>query len=195
MHDGLGHLGCTRIVQHALHETSVDLQAPHRETVEVVEVGEAGAEVVHRQGHAMPFQHVEAVAQDVGVTDQRRLGQFQLQPLWRPAVGVTDLDHTLGETTVTQLHRRYIDCDAIETQASVVPGRRLPAGFVQHPVADAHDLAALFGNGNEFSRAAIADARTMPAQQRLDRRRFALVRVQQRLIGQAELLALDGAYW
>ncbi|KAG1269581.1 hypothetical protein G6F66_013977 [Rhizopus arrhizus] len=150
MHDGLGHIGCTRIVQHALHETSVDLQAPHRETVEVVEVGEAGAEVVHRQGHAMPFQHVEAVAQDVGVTDQRRLGQFQLQPLWRPAVGVTDLDHTLGETTVTQLHRRYIDCDAIETQASVVPGRARAARGGEQAKKDDHPQAGGRGQQKEI---------------------------------------------
>ena len=66
------------VVQHALHETAVDLQASHREAVEVVEVGKAGTEVVHRQRHAVPFEHVEAVAQDVGVTDQRRFGQLQL---------------------------------------------------------------------------------------------------------------------
>ena len=190
--DGLGDFGRARVVQHALHETAVDLQAPHREAVEVMQVREAGAEVIHRQRHAVPFQHVEAVAQDVGVTDQRRFGQFQLESLRRPAMGVTDLDHALGKPAVTQLHGRNVHRNALKTQAGTIPRCRLAAGFGQHPVADADDLAALLGNGNELGRAAVAHAGAMPAQQRFDGRRLTMVGVQQRLVGQAELLTFDG---
>ncbi len=108
-------------------------------------------------------------------------------------MGVADFDHALGKAAVSQLYRRNIHRNAVETQTGTVPGGCLAAGLIQHPVADPHDLAAFFGNGDELGRAAVADPGAVPAQQCLDRRRLAVVGVQQRLVGQAELFALDGA--
>ena len=193
VHDRLGHLGGVGVGQHALHEAAVDLQPLHRETVEVMQVGEAGTEVVHRQQHAVVLEQFEAAAQRIGVTDQRRLGQLQLQPLRRPAVAAADLQHALGEATVAQLHRRHVHRDAAEHQALLVPGHRLAAGLAQHPVAQAHDLAAFLGDGNEFGRAAEAVPGSLPAQQRLDRRGALAHRGDQRLVDQRELLAVQRA--
>ncbi len=79
MHDGLGDFGRVGIVEHALHEAAVDLQTLHREAVEVMQIGEAGAEVVHRQQHAVLFEQFEAAAQRIGVANQGRFGQFEFE--------------------------------------------------------------------------------------------------------------------
>ncbi|MNN10570.1 hypothetical protein D3C81_1234970 [compost metagenome] len=71
VHDGLGDFRRAGVVKHSLHEAAVDLQTLHRETVEVVQVGEAGSEVVHRQRHAVALEHIEALPQGIGIADQR----------------------------------------------------------------------------------------------------------------------------
>ncbi|MCW0447782.1 hypothetical protein NB706_000616 [Xanthomonas sacchari] len=158
-----------------------------------MQVGEAGAEVVDRQQHAFLLEQFEAAAQRFAVADQRRLGQLQLQPLRRPAIALAQLDDPFGEAAVAQLHRRDVHRDPVEAQPRRIPGRGLAAGLADHPVAQAHDLAAFLGDRNELGRVAMAVAGAVPAQQRFHRRRALARRVHQRLVHQRELLAVQRA--
>src|SRR5690606_17325117 len=61
-----------------------------------------------------------------------------------------------------------------------------------HPLAQAHDLAGLFGDGDELARMARA-FRAVPAHQRLQARRVPAADTDLRLVDQRELLALQRA--
>src|SRR4051794_27716196 len=103
-------------------------------------------------------------------------------------MSVAQCDDALGKTALTQLQRRYVDRNTAKTQSRLLPDPRLPADLIQHPIADADDFSAFFGNGNEFGRAARTEPRTVPAQQGFDGRRLIADGMYQWLIDQTELV-------
>src|SRR3546814_18726664 len=106
---------------HGLHEAAVDLQMFYREAGQVMQVGKAGAKVVHGEADAALLEQGKCLAQDVGVAHQRRLGEFELQTLRVPAGSRADAQYALGKVGVAQLSRREIDG---KDRKSVVWGRR-----------------------------------------------------------------------
>ena len=73
------------------------------------------------------------------------------------------------------------------------PGLRLRARFAQHPIADGHDQAAVFGNGNEI-RWRDQPAQGMgPAEQCFRAGDFSGLEIDLGLIVQCEFLALESA--
>ena len=74
-------------VRHVLDEGSVDLDLVERETAQIAERRIAGAEIVHRDPHAELAQLVQGRQRRVGVLQQHRLGDLELQPLGAQAGG------------------------------------------------------------------------------------------------------------
>jgi hypothetical protein len=68
------------------------------------------------------------------------------------------------------------------------PRRRVTAGLLEHPIAERHDQADLFGDRNECVRRDHAAFRMVPAQQRFETRDFAGRDFDQRLIAEFELI-------
>ena len=96
------------------------------------------------------------------------------------------------QVLLPELPRRHVHADGHRRQARVLPGLVLPAGFVQHPIADRHDQAGFLGDRNEFDRRHHAQRRVVPADQRFDREDAPRAQVDLRLIVQDELATRDG---
>ena len=136
----------------------------HRKAVQIGQARVAGAEIVDRQAHAHRTQLGQPAQGLVLVTDQHRLGQLQLQAMRRQTVARQRRRDTPGKVAATELHRRDIDRDH-----QLRPGRGLPAGLVEHPVAQRHDQAAFLCHRNEaLGRGRHRGVGQAPAQQRLD---------------------------
>ena len=72
------------------------------------------------------------------------------------------------------------------------PGRHLAAGLVQHPGAERDDEPGLLGQREELQRGHHAAVGMLPPHQRLDAGDRPVAEVDHRLIGDAQLPALDG---
>ena len=71
------------------------------------------------------------------------------------------------------------------------PARELAAGLAQHPAPERDDQPALLGDGHERARQHDALAGVAPAHERLDGHDAALVEVDERLVVELELVALE----
>ena len=74
-HDG----GIIRVADDVAHERLVDLELVHREPLEVGQAGIPGAEVVDRQAHPQRLEAPHSLQHLLGIIEQQRLGQLQLQ--------------------------------------------------------------------------------------------------------------------
>ncbi|MCY1398059.1 hypothetical protein D9M71_130850 [compost metagenome] len=101
-----------------------------------------------------------------------------------PDQGVGDAADQAG---MAELQGRKVDRDAPVAIALLRPHAHLPAGFVQHPVADGDDQAGLFCQHDELVRQQQAQLRMLPAQQRLGAHRLAVAGVEFGLVMQAQL--------
>ena len=81
-----------------------------------------------------------------------------------------------------------------ECETRAVPGRRLRAGGVEHPVSDLDDQLAVLGAGEEARGQQLVDRAVLgavgkPAHERLAADRAAAAERQDRLVGEHQLLA------
>ena len=83
------------------------------------------------------------------------------------------------------------DAQALAGDDRVAPGLDGAAGFGEHPAAELDDLAGFLGRGDERARHYQAVVRVVPAHQRLDAEQFALGEVDDRLVLEEELAALE----
>ena len=67
-------------VHRVADELAVDLEEVHRQVLEVVEAAVAGAEVVEREAAAERAQRLREADRDLGLLDQRRLGDLEHEP-------------------------------------------------------------------------------------------------------------------
>ena len=168
-------------------EGLVDLDLVEGKGAQVAQRGIAGAEVIHdhrNTGHFQP-QQVRRCGLDVG--DERVFGDLQFQSCGRQASGRQRLLDNPGQVRLRQLRYRQID----RNLHFLRPAHRVAAGLAQHPVAQRHHQADVFGQGQELGGVEQAALRMAPAQQRFEAGDAALQQVDQRLVVQFELLLLQ----
>ena len=173
--------------QQVLDEAAVDLELVEREALQIAERRIAGAEIVERDADAERAQRVEQPQRRLAAFEEDRFGDLDLEPVRRePAVGKREQDGFV-ELAAVELHRRDVDRDA----DMLGPARRLRAGFAEHPGADRHDQPGILGDRDELGRRNQPARRVVPADQRLERADAIVLEVEQRLVEQFELAALE----
>ena len=119
----------------------------------------------------------------IGIVQHHRLGDLQFKPVGRQTGFPQCGDGGGNKIMALELHGRQIDCD-LQLARPIGRGRTcLP----QHPLADRHDHAGLFGKGYELVGRNETSGRMPPAQQRFETGDPLGPKVDQRLIEQLEL--------
>ena len=176
---------------HVGDEGAVDLHLVHREALQVGEARVAGAEIVEGDRHAERLQLVERAQRDVGVLHRGGLGDLELEQLRRQTGVPERLGDELHQPGVVELARREVHR---HLQAMLRADERRPAaGFAQHPFADLQDEARLLRHLDEFRRADQTAMRVVPAHQGLVRHDLAALRLDDRLVVHAQLVAAERA--
>ena len=147
----------------------------------------AGAEVVEGDANAQLAKLGQGGDGPLGVAHGRALGDLQLQQARIETALLERTGHDRAEVGLLKLAGRKVHCHPPSR-----PRARLPAGLAQHPLPDGHDHSRLFGDADEHGRRHDAVTGTLPAEERLHRRRLARVQPDHRLVMQHQLLALDG---
>ena len=178
----------------AVDELAVDLDRLDREALDVVERRVAGAEVVEHQPHAEALEVLQHGGRRGRLLHQDALGQLEPQALRRHAGLAQDAGELVGQRGLGELAAGEVDGQAGEVDRGVGgPARELAAGLAQHPAPERDDQPALLGDGDERAREHDALARVAPAHERLDGDDAALVEVDERLVVELELVALERA--
>ena len=123
------------------------------------------------------------------VLHHRRLGQLDHHAVRREAERLDRLEHLAHRGRLPE-HRRQVDRH-VQVEPHVAPHCALPAGLVDDPFRDRGDHAGALGQRDELvghDQAALAVA---PPDQRLDADHVVGREVDQRLVVEHELLALD----
>ncbi len=144
--------------------------------------------------HAHRLQARELGGHPVGVPERGALGDLQRQPGRREAGVAQDLDDVVGEVAGEDLVHGDVHRDAeVVVPGQVPPAFRGPAGAAQHLEADLVDRARLLGQRDEHVRGHGRLAGPAPPRERLQHRRPPRAQVDDRLEGDVDLAALDGA--
>ena len=131
-----------------LDEGTVDLDPVERKRPQVGQGRIAGAEIVHGDVDAERLDLAQHAERPIEIADQRRLGDLDLQTVWRQAGFEQDLVQLLEEFGVVELHGRDVDGD----RQRLRPRCGLAASRLQYPVSDLQDGSGLLGNRNENRR-------------------------------------------
>ena len=95
---------------------------------------------------------------------------------------------------IAELARRQVDAQVDRhVRPGSAPGGRLRAGSVKHDAAQRHDEARLLGGLDEVGGRQPAASRVIPANERLHLDRRPRAQVEDRLVDDGELVALDRA--
>ena len=160
--------GIVGVLGHVAHEALVDLDALHRELLDVAERGIAGAKIVDRDRNAEAVELAQIVCDRVYVLHHDIFGQFQLEAARIEAGLRKDARDLQRHVLLAKLDRRHVDGDPERREAVALPDARVRAGLAQHPFVDRNDEAVFLGLRQEGPRADDTDAWTVPAQKRLD---------------------------
>ena len=174
--------------EQVLDEAAVDLELVEREALQIAQRRIAGAEIVERDADAersaaqwssfrvasLPSRKIDSV-----ISTSSRPGASPL--------AASAPQDRLVERAAVELHRRDVDRDP----DMLGPARRLRAGLADHPRADRDDQAGVLGDGDELDRRDQPARRMVPADQRLERADAVVLEVEQRLVIQLELAALE----
>eukprot|EP01136_Pigoraptor_vietnamica_P033089 Opistho-1_new@95611 len=182
--------GIALVTRQALDEAAVDLELLDRKALQVAEARIAGAEIVDRELHAEPVERTQALQGLVGVADQDRLGQLELEPGRRQFGLGQHRRHAVDEVGLLELQRRHVHRHH-HRAALCTPQRGLAHRLAQHPVTQRDDEAALLRDRNELARRDVAEVGISPAQQRLGTDHRARGDVDLRLVVQPEVAALQ----
>ena len=121
--------------------------------MEVAERAIPGAEVIDREPHAEIPQAVERVDRPVEVVDDGAFRDLQLQKMRRKPGDRQDARHPPHDVWLAKLPGRDVDRHAEgHVREAAQEFGRLAAGLIEHPLADADDLAGLFGHRDELRR-------------------------------------------
>ena len=173
-------------------ELAVDLDRLDREALDVVQRRVAGAEVVEHQPHAEALEVLQHGGRRGALLHQDALGQLEPQALGRHAGLAQDGGELVGQRGLRELAAGEVDGQAGKVDRGVGgPARELAAGLAQHPAPERDDQPALLGDGDERAGEHDALARVAPAHERLDPDDPALVEVDERLVVELELVALE----
>jgi hypothetical protein len=189
-----GHVAGSCDIHHRLHdrgraidldvadEAAIDLDLVEREALQIAQRGEAGAEIVERNAHADGAELMQDCQRRLVVTDQHRLGDFDLQPA-RLQSGSRERAHDPQRQRLAfQLDRRDVDGNANVGR----PSGGFGAGGPEHPIAELVNKSGIFRHRDEFGGRDHAAFGMAPAQQRLAARDRVAVKIEQRLIVELE---------
>ena len=163
-------------------KTAVDLDLVEREPLQIAEGRKAGAEIVQRDADTNGAKLMQDRQRALVVMDQHRLGDFDLEPLWRQARGGECARDPQRQRRRLQLDRRDVDGQPDMRR----PAGGLGTGGLHDPVAEFVDQPGVLGNRDELRRGNHAAFRMAPAQQRLAARHLAAREIQQRLVVEFE---------
>ncbi|MNT34185.1 hypothetical protein D3C72_1701480 [compost metagenome] len=110
------------------------------------------------------MQHAEGL---FGLAHDETLGDFQLQALGVQAEALDQLLQALHQQRLAQLGAGQVDRERAEGRVPFLPLLHLPAGVLQHPVAEGQDEAGFFRQGDEPLRGNFAELRVVPTHQGL----------------------------
>src|SRR5690554_1307654 len=148
-------------------EVAVDLDAIHRQILEIAEAGIAGTEVVDAGGDAHPLEGVQGLDGGVAVAHEDALGELELQAAGGQGSALEDIPQGGEESRTVELQRRQVDGYPMVEQPQVQQLSGIPAGLGDDPVTQVHDLPGFLGDGNEPGRRDEPLDRMAPAYQGL----------------------------
>ena len=178
----------------ARHERPVDLQLVDLEGVEVAERRVAGPEVVDREAEAERSQLADALDGLEARREQRALGDLERE-LRRVHAGPLERgDDHRDEARIAELARRQVDVQAeVREIEARLHGADAATALGDDPAPDRQDLAGLLGELEELAGEVQQVALGLPAEERLDADRRAVVEVDDGLEVELELVAALGA--
>src|SRR5439155_5822560 len=163
------------------------------EAVEVAERRVPGPEVVDREADAAVAESGERVDRRGRVLHENTLGDLERERRRVDPRRGRRREDLREEARMLELARGQVDAHAEARLAEpVLPAPRLAARLVEHPPADRHDEPRVLGERDEVARHEQAPAGRLPAQERLDADDDAAREVDDRLVLEAKLVALDG---
>jgi hypothetical protein len=188
--DGPGHRRLLGPAGHAVDERLVDLEGVDGEAAQVGQGRVAGAEVVDGQVHAERLELVQADDGHLQVVHQDALGDLQGQALGGEAGVAEGRGHVVGQVAAEQVMGGEVDVQ--QQRAGVgVPAGHLAAGLAQHEPVELDHQAGLLGQGDELGRRDQPAVRPRPAHQGLGAGDATGVQVDDRLVVDHQLPALD----
>ncbi|KAK0344784.1 hypothetical protein LTR94_013088 [Friedmanniomyces endolithicus] len=173
---------------HVGHETSINFENIDRQAVQARQVGEAGAEIIHRDRHLQILEREQQFARLVRIGDDRAFGQFGGQAMAANArIAQRFLKHRC-DIVARHLDRRQVDVDADRQGLAEfrVPAAQRLRRFIGGPATERGDETALFRDRHELDRRDMAQFRVVPTRQRFKTGNFAGLEMDQRLIGQGQ---------
>ncbi|RMS60168.1 hypothetical protein ALP65_04561, partial [Pseudomonas aeruginosa] len=184
--------GVVAVVGQLVDEATVDLQFARRQALEIEQAGVAGAEVVDGDADAHRRQLLEDHQAGIGIAHGGRFGHLEDQVAGLQAVAQECVAHRVDQAGMGELQGRKVHRDVPLRMPAVQPEAHLPAGFVEHPLADLHDQAGLFRQRQELAGGDQPVLRMLPAQQRFHADHRSVRRQYLGLVVQDQLPALQG---
>src|SRR5690242_7244939 len=172
-------------------EGPVDLQHVHRKAAERTERGIADAEVVQRHLGAERPEVAERIDREAGFTGDRALCDLEANRARRER-GAFERLSDLADQCGRQLGRREVDGDREVLEPTALPPvGELPAGRLDHPLADRDDQTGLLCNRNELRGTEQAAPWMLPANKCLHREDALRAEIHLGLILERELVSLQ----
>jgi len=119
---------------------------------QVAQTGVARAEIIDRELHPTRPEGLKDILCTLGILHQNAFGQLELQKFGIQAGILQDGEYTWKEVLLPEFYGRNIYRHGNPRQACVHPGSGLQARYVQDPVANWHNQAAVLGHGNKLRR-------------------------------------------
>src|SRR4051812_8310659 len=193
--DGAHDRRVVRLLAETVDERAVDLDRVDRHALQARQRRVAGAEVVEQDADAERAERLERRAGRGDVLEQHALGDLEAEAAGLEAAARERALHLGEELRAGELAARDVDGDAEVggVREALAPGGDLGGRLLEHPLAERCDEAGLLGQADELGRCDDAVAGAIPADERLDADQALVGDVEDRLVVDAELLALDGA--
>ena len=185
-------------VREVIGGNAADERAVHLERLDPADVpqaperGVAGAEIVDRHRDAAGAQALHHLAHPGQLRHRRGLGDLHHEGARGKPLVLDGAGDALDDVGVAHLAEREVDRSR-DAEAPALPGRELAAGLVDHPLADPLDDAGLLGERDEVARGHQPALGTAPAHQRLDPRAGSRLEIDDRLVVELQLVAIDRA--
>ncbi|MPN33846.1 hypothetical protein SDC9_181338 [bioreactor metagenome] len=172
-------------------KAAVDLERADRKLLQIGQGRIAGTKIV--DGHRQPrIAHGPHLGGDPGrVLHHHALGDLELKLGRGKTMAFDALGDHLHHILAAEVVRRQVERHAQVGEAGIPPLSKLPAGTLQHPMADVADHADFLGHRYEGCRADLAVGRVVPAQQRLHADNTLALQADLGLIVQLEFAALE----
>src|SRR5215204_536368 len=173
------------------NERLVDLQRVDRKSLQVVERGVAGAEVINRDADSHQLQLVQLLDRLLRIFHDRTLSQLELEPTRIEVRLLQHMRHIGDERRLLKLSRREVYRHANGRQALVLPRFVLCTRSAHYMVAQCNDQTSFFGDRDELAGIEQAQTRMLPAHERFHAHELKAANINLRLVMHYKLRTLD----